>query len=139
MSYIPVWTLRSADNSTEIFHFPVVQDTNLPKTPRDTVTKTNLRSKGAVVIDGGIKPYDAILEFILYDNSGEYTAIEALIDALETAIPVNTAFILRYPKTATTWEDIKVKRLEPFEYPNVAEDKRLYRQIVRAKFLANAW
>ena len=139
MSYIPVWTLRSSDNSSIIYHFPVVQNTNLPQTPRETVTKTNLRSQGAVVIDGGIKPFDATLEFILYDNSGEYEAIATLIDELEIAIPVNTAFILRIPKTATTYSDIHVKRLVPFEYPNVTEDRRLYKQIVNAVFLANSW
>ena len=139
MAFVPRFTLRSADNGTELYVFTAVQATNLPQTPRDTVTITNLRSKGAVVIDGGIKPFDGILEFVLFSNTGEYEDIMDLIDTLESTIPVNTAFILRMDKTSGTYYDYKFKRLVPFQYTDVATDKRLYRQKVTATFLVNAW
>jgi hypothetical protein len=139
MAWVPTFTLRSADNSTEVYRFTAVQSTNLPQTPRDTVVVTSLRSSGAVVIDGGYKPFDGLIDFVLWDNSGSYEAIMALIDDLETSIPVNTPFILRMDKTSTTWYEYKVKRIVPFSYPQVESDKRLYRQLVSAVFLCGAW
>ena len=139
MAFVPKFTLRSADNSTEIYRFPAVQNTNLPQTPRDTVTISNLRSKGAIVIDGGIKSFVANLDFVLWAESGEYEDIMALIDALENAIPVNTPFILRMDKTSSTYYEYKIKRIVPFEYLGVEQDLRLARQRVTARFLCNAW
>jgi len=139
MAWVPKFTLRSANNATELYTFTAVQNTNLPQTPRETVTITNLRAKGAVVIDGGIKPFEGIIEFVLWSDSGEYEDIMALIDSLETTIPINTAFILRMDKTSTTYYDFKVKRLVPFNYSNVEQDQRLYRQKVTATFTVDAW
>lgn len=139
MAFVPKFTLRSANNATELYTFTAVQNTNLPQTPRETVTITSLRSKGAVVIDGGIKPFDGIIEFVLWSNTGDYTDIMDLIDELETTIPINTAFILRMDKSATTYYDYHIKRLVPFSYPDVGTDQRLYRQKVTATFLCSAW
>jgi hypothetical protein len=139
MSFVPRFTLRSANNSTEIYVFSAVQSTNLPQTPRETVSISNLRSKGSVVIDGGIKSFEAVIEFVLWSNTGEYEDIIALIETLETTIPINTAFILRMDKTSTTYYDYKVKRLVPFNYTDVGTDQRLYRQKVIATFLCDAF
>lgn len=139
MSIVPKFTLRDSTNSTQIYLFPVVQNHNLPKSPRDSVVITSQRSKGGIVIDGGVKPFDAIINFILYDNSGSYEAIEALIDDLESKIPMNTAFYLRYEKTSSTYRDYKVKRIVDFDYPDVETDKRLYKQKCTATFLVNSW
>ena len=139
MAWVPKFTLRSADNGTELYVFIAVQSTNLPQTPVDTVAITTLRSKGAVVIDGGIKPFDATINFVLWDNSGSYETLMGLVDTLETTIPVNTPFILRMDKSPSTYFEYKVKRLVPFDYSNVEEDKRLYRQQVTVNFFANSW
>jgi hypothetical protein len=139
MAWVPKFTVRSADNGTEVYLFTAVQTTNLPQTPRETVTITSLRAKGGVVIDGGIKPFDGKLEFVLWDDSGDYEAIMDKIDDLETKIPVNTPFILRMDKSPTTYYEYKIKRVVPFEYPNVEQDQRVYRQRVSATFLVNAW
>ena len=139
MAWSPKFTIRSADNGTELYIFPAVQNTNLPQSPRETVTITSLRSKGAVVIDGGIKAFEATLEFVLWDDSGEYEVIMGLIDTLETTIPINTPFILRMDKSPSTYYDYKIKRLVPFVYPDVGTDLRTYRQKVNATFLTDAW
>lgn len=139
MAWSPRFTLRSANNTSELYVFPVVQNTNLPQTPRETVVISSLRAKGSVVIDGGIKSFDAKLEFVLWSDTGEYTDIIDLIDDLETTIPINTPFILRMDKSPTTYFDYKIKRLQPFEYTDVATDQRLYRQKVTAIFSTDAW
>lgn len=133
------FTIRNVSNNTTVYTFPVVQDTNLPKNPRDTVTKTSLRSKGAVVIDGGTKPFNATLFFILFAESGEYHDVMDLIDTLEAAIPINTPLYLRMDKGNGNYADYKIKRLVDFDYPDVSTDLRNYRQKVNATFLANAW
>ena len=139
MAFVPVFTLRSANNATTVYTFPVVQSTNLPQSTANAVTKTSFRSKGAVVIEGGSKEFNAIIDFILYDNSGEYEAIASLIENLETTIPQNTPFILRMPRSATANTDYRVKRIEPFEYQDVETDQRIFKQKVRVIFLAHAW
>jgi hypothetical protein len=139
MAWVPKFSLRSANNGTELYGFPAVQYTNLPQTPSETVTITNLRARGGVVIDGGIKPFEAKINFVLWDNSGDYEAIMDKIDTLELTIPINTPFILRMDKTSTTYYDYKIKRLLPFDYVEVEQDQRLYRQKVNASFLVNSW
>jgi len=139
MSFVPRFTLRDVANSNEIYVFTAVQNTNLPQTPRETVVISNLRAKGSVVIDGGIKSFDAIIEFVLWDNSGDYEAIMDLIDTLESTIPVNTPFYLRMDKTSGTYYDYRVKRLVPFNYTDIQTDMRNYRQKVTVTFLCDAW
>jgi len=139
MSFVPRFTLRDSTNSTELYVFSAVQNTNLPQTPRETVAISNLRAKGSVVIDGGIKSFDAIIEFVLWDNSGDYTAIIDLIDTLEATIPVNTPFYLRMDKGPSSSYDYRVKRLIPFTYTDVQTDMRNYRQKVTASFSCFSW
>jgi len=139
MSFVPRFTLRDSTNSTELYVFSAVQNTNLPQTPRETVAISNLRAKGSVVIDGGIKSFDAIIEFVLWDNSGDYEALMALIDTLESTIPINTAFILRMDKTSSTYYDYHVKRIAPIQYTDVATDMRCYRQKCSISLLTEAW
>jgi len=139
MAFVPKFTLRSADNLTQLYIFPAVQSTNLPQTPRETVTISNLRARGAVVIDGGIKSFEAIVEFVLFSDTLDYEDIISQIDTLETTIPINTPFILRMDKSATTYYEYKIKRIVPFEYSDVGTDKRIGRQKVTGRFLTDAW
>ena len=139
MAFVPRFTLRSANNESELYVFTAVQNTNLPRTPRATVSISNLRAKGEVVIDGGIKAFDAIVDFVLWTDSGEYEELMTLIETLESTIPINTPFILRMDKTSSTYYDYKIKRLVEFDYKDVEQDKRLYRQKVNTTFRVDAW
>lgn len=139
MAFVPKFTIRSANNSTEIYRFTAVQSTNLPQTPRETVTHTTQRGRGAVVIDGGIKSFEAIIDFVLWTENYDYTTVMDLIDTLETSVPINTPFILRMEKSVSTYYDYRVKRINPFEYIDVQTDQRLFRQKVSARFLTDAW
>jgi len=139
MSWSPKFTIRSADNSTLLYTLTAAQSTNLPQSARETVQHTSQRSRGAVVIDGGIKPFDGIVEFVLWSNTGEYEDVASLIDGLESVVTINTPFILRIDRSSTTYIEYKIKRLVPFAYTDVAEDKILYRQKVTATFLCDGW
>ena len=139
MAFVPKFTIRSADNVTQLYQFSAVQSTNLPQTVRDTITISNQRARGAVVIDGGIKSFEAKIDFVLWSDSLDYEDISAQIDTLETTIPINTPFILRMDKTSTTWYDYKIKRLVPFDYQDVPTDKKIGRQKVSATFLTDSW
>ena len=139
MAFVPKFTIRSADNVTQLYTFPAVQSTNLPQTVRDTITITNQRARGAVIIDGGIKSFEAKLDFVIWSDTLDYEDISSQIDTLETTIPINTPFILRMDKTSTTYYEMRIKRLVPFDYQDVATDQKIGRQKVSATFLTDSW
>lgn len=137
MTWVPQFTLWSSDGLTKLYTFSAVQDTNLPQTPTDNIVITNLRSAGGIVISGGLKPFEANLIFWLFADT--YEDIISAIDTLVSTIPTNTAFLLRYDKTPSTYYQYPVKRILDFEWTNVSRDLRNYRQEVTLKLLANSW
>lgn len=137
MTWVPKFTLWSSDGLTLLYTFVAVQDTNLPQTPTDNVVITNFRSAGAIVIGGGLKPFEANISFWL--TGGSYEEVIGLIDTLVTTIPTNTPFLLRVDKTPSTYYQYPIKRIQEFEWTGVSRDFRNYRQEVNLKLLANAW
>lgn len=135
--WVPKFTLWSSDGLTLLYTFVAVQDTNFPQTPTDHVMHTNLRSSGGVVISGGLKPFEGFITFWLTGES--YEIVIGLIDTLVSAIPMNTAYLLRIDKTPSTYYQYPVKRLLDFEWTGVSRDLRNYRQEVNLKLMANSW
>jgi hypothetical protein len=138
-SNIPKWQLWDSTQENLIWTFYAVDDTNLPQAPQDTVTITNFRSSGAVVIEGGLKPFEAFLHFYLIGSG--FTAVENQIKALMTAIPINVPFVL-VPgvQVGESAPDVyNVKRIVDIEWLNVKTSLRNYYQECNIKFLANSW
>lgn len=141
MAYVPKIKLWSSNGSTELYTFPIVQNHNAPQTGKKLIRKSNFRSQGEIVIEGGETPWELIISFILTGN--DYEAIASAVETLENAVPLNTAFLLKINITATTYfggnSGYKVKRLTPIQYPNRQKDLMNTKQDVTIKFQVNSW
>jgi hypothetical protein len=136
-TWTPTFKLYDSTGGVLLYTFPVVQSTNLPQTPSATITVTNLRSKGAVVIGGGTKPFEESLHFWLVSDN--YTDLMALITSMYTVIPINTPLILQMDTSPIAVIQYHVKRIDDFQWTGIDRDFRLYRQEVTLKLLCNAW
>lgn len=138
-SWIPSFILYDSLGIDVIWNFFAVDDTNIPQQPVDTVVKTNFRGSGAIVINGGDKPFEGKLHF--WVTGSGYTDVMGQIKALVAAIPVNTPFILYVGTSVNESAPItyNVKRIMDFEWGNVARDLRNYRQEITINLLCNAW
>ena len=137
-SWVPRFTLWSADGLTLLYTFTAVQNTNIPQNPQDTVTVTNFRSSGAIVISGGDKPFEAFIEFWIFGNN-VYADVISSIDSLYSIITINTPYLLRVDKSPSSFYQYNVKRIVDFEWQNISTDLRQWRQEVNLKLLCNAW
>lgn len=88
-----------------------VMDRNpvLSKEVPDGVIYENTRSAGEILVPGGNKAYDMTLYARLHAN--DYTSLMTALDALKTAIPINTNLYLKIDKSSSSVDSIKVKRL----------------------------
>lgn len=136
-SWIPTFKLYDSTGTSLIYTFFAVDDTNLPQVPVDTVTITNFRSSGAIVIGGGNKPFEATLHFWIVGSG--YTDVEGQLASLLSTIVVNTPYILKVGKSISMTDSYNVKRIQDFTWGNVARDLRNYRQEITLKLLVNAW
>jgi hypothetical protein len=126
--------------ATELLHtFELVQNTNLPQTPRNIVEITGVRGKGSIIIDGGEAPWDVFIEGVLTSKLKGWHAYKELtskVDAMESAVAVDTPLILTLHKTESTFYQYKVKRIEPISYP---PSNRVFRQDYRVNLRVNCW
>lgn len=137
MAFVPTFRILDSTGVSTVYTFPAVNFTNEPQSVRDTVVITNLRAKGGIAIDGGEKPWTLEIHFTLLAD--DYEEMIALIDTLESTIAINTPYLLRVSRTASTYAQYKIKRLEAFEYPGVETNLRNNIQEVTAKFEVNIW
>jgi len=130
--------LYQSDGVSLIYTFPLVQEANYPQTPRKSVVVEGQRGKGAVVIDGGEASWEMTIRgLIMIDTADEgYEEIIVDIDALESAVAVNTPYILKISKTDSTNYEYRVKRIEAIEYP---QSLRTDSQEYIVKLLVNSW
>jgi hypothetical protein len=134
MSFVPTFTLWNSAGDSLLYTFPVVQVTNAPQSPTKVVEIEGTRGIGSVVIGGGTAPWDLVIEGVL--TGDDYEAIVVAMDALKTAVALNTPYLLRIDKTSSTYYEYHVKRILPIEYPeNLRTSHQRYRLILRA----NAW
>lgn len=137
-AWIPAFQLYDATGTTLLYTFYSVSDTNLPQEPVDTVVTTNFRSSGAIVINGGNKPFEAFLDFFVIGSG--YTEVNREIKRLIDTIPVNVPFKLYVGlsqfSSPTTYN---IKRVLDFQWLNVKQSLRNYYQEVRITLLCNAW
>jgi len=129
----PSFKLFQADGTTLVYTFLYVQKDSgpFPHTEKHIIEHENPRAKGSLVIDGGLKAYDLTIHFFL--KGANYTALMALIDTLESAIPINYPGVLKIDKSSIATYDCNVKRLLAIErvpngnITNVVELKLTFR------------
>jgi len=134
MAWKPEFKLYSSDGLSLLYTFPGVQYTNAPRSLEEVIEVTNVRSKGSLFIEGGMKAWNLDMRFVI--TGSDYEDITAKIDALESAVEFNTAYILRIDRTTSTFYEYKIKRLSSFEY---IESLRNTIQKVNSKFIVNSW
>lgn len=134
-SFIPRFKLYDSTGLNLIYQFIAVQATNAPQSVKKTVEIKGQRGKGGLIIDGGDDWWDLYIEGIIMAVDG-YEDLIVSIDALESAVVLNTPYILKIDKTVSTYYEYKVKRIEPITYSdNLRTDSQEYRIILKV----NSW
>ena len=131
--------LYNSNNITLEYLFPVVQRTNAPQSPLRHLNIEGVRGIGSLIIPAGTPSWTLEIEGVLYIDPAlgqDYEDIVILMDAMETAIPTNTAFYMRIYKTATTYYSYKVKRVSAIQYP---QSLRTDFQPYTVELLVNSW
>jgi hypothetical protein len=120
---------------TPIYTFPIVFSANYPHTEKQLIEHTSLRGKGSIIVEGGDSAWDITLKGVLKAN--DYEALTVLIDAMETAVVLNTAYVLKINKTVSTYYEYKVKRISPiiFDEANIRTSFIEY----QVTFRVNSW
>jgi len=134
MSFVPKFRLYNSAGDTLLYTFLVVQETNSPQSPINTVEITGTRGIGSIIIAGGTSPWNLIIKGVLIGDN--YQAIVVAMDALESTVTLNTAFLVRIDKTISSYYEYNVKRILPIEYP---ENLRTSNQKYIVTLRANSW
>lgn len=93
------------------YTFPIVFQANYPHTEKHLIEHENVRGQGSIIIDGGNSAWDITLKGVLIAD--DYQALIALIDDMESKVILNTPYVLKINKTASTYYEYKVKRITP--------------------------
>ncbi|MCK9542834.1 MAG: hypothetical protein M0R03_12475 [Novosphingobium sp.] len=134
MTWSPSFKIYDSANTTLIYDIENVLNTNWPLEQASYVEITNLRSVGAIIIPGGNKTYTIEISGVL--TADNYTDLTTKIFALKNTILMNTRYTLRVDKSVSTYDSIKVIRLEPIE---LEPSKRTNTQRFTLRLLGNSW
>jgi len=107
--------LYQSDGMTPVYTFPVVFSANYPHSEKKIIEHENVRGKGSIIIDGGESAWDLTLRGAF--SADGYDDLMVLVDAMETAIALNTKYVLKITKNQveTTDYSYNVKRITPIE------------------------
>ena len=134
----PTVKLYASNGITLVYTFPFVQKgLNVPHTESKSVPIEGVRAKGGLLAPGGTKMWDLIVPCML---TGEtiYDDVTDLIIALETAVTVDTRFVIKIDKDvegASQWS-YNVKRTAEIDY---LPSFRRYKQPTIVTFVADCW
>jgi len=135
MSFVPRFKLYDSTGLNLLYTFPVVQATNAPQSVKKIIEVRGQRGTGCLIIDGGDDCWDLFIEGILVADD-DYEDLTASIDALESAVELNTAYVLKIDKTVSTYYEYRVKRIEPIDYPDSLRNES---QDYTVTFRVNSW
>ncbi len=107
--------LYEADGTTLRYTFPVIFSANYPHSERNIIEHSNFRGKGSIPVDGGMSSWDLVLRGVL--SAENYDDLMVLVADLEDKVVLNSPYVLKITKSATTTWDYFVKRITPIEYP----------------------
>jgi len=135
MSTIVKFSLYQSNGSTLAYTFPVVYQANYPWSEKNIIQHENPRGKGAIVISGGDKAWTLTLKGCL--RAADYDALVVLMDGMESAVVINTPYVIKINKTSSTYYTYNCKRISPiiFDPNNLKTDYIEY----EVSLLCNAW
>ena len=96
------------------YTFPVVFQANYPHSEKKLIEHESVRGKGSIIVDGGESSWDLTLKGVLI--AADYAALMVLVEAMESAVVLNTPYVLEITKSISTDYEYKVKRIEPIQY-----------------------
>ena len=107
--------LYLSDGATLNYTFPIVFQANYPHTEKEIIEHKNIRANGSVIVSGGNSPWDLTLRGVL--SGSDYDTLMTLVNALESAVVINTPYVLKIVSTGGTTYSYNVKRITPITYP----------------------
>jgi len=131
---IPKFKIWNSAGDSLLYTFTYAQSTNLPQSAKKVVEIESQRGKGSIIIDGGENSWDLVIKFLI--SGDDYEDVTAKIVALESAIALNTPYILKVNKTSSTYFEYNVKRISPIVYTEGLRNSILECSIT---FRANSW
>lgn len=105
--------LYASNGTTLLYTFPCVFEANYPHTEKKIIEHSNMRGKGSIIINGGDASWDLTLKGVVF--AADYDAVMTIIDAMESAVVINTSYYVKIT-SGTTTHSYKVKRILPIEY-----------------------
>lgn len=138
MAVLPKAKLYASDGATLIHTFELVQDTNLFDDPGvKSIVHESPRGKGCVIVNGGTPSWDLYIRGLIVAD--DFEALVVKIEAMKTAIAVNTAYYLKFDKTASTTYSHRVKRIRPITFSQEGNDKLYNFANYEVVFVVNSW
>jgi len=117
------------------YTFPIVFQANYPHSEQNLIEHESVRGKGSIIVDGGTSSWDLTLKGVL--RAADYAALIVLVEAMESAVVLNTPYVLKISKTISTSYEYKVKRITAIEYQE--DNLRTNYMEYTITFRVNAW
>jgi hypothetical protein len=116
MAYKPTYKIYASNNSTLVYAIPyVLPGVNDVDDPMKYIEHTSLRGIGSIAVGGGVEDaWDLVIPFCLIGTS--YENLRGQMDTLNTTIVKNTPYYLQVGLTASTHDDLKVKRFASIDW-----------------------
>lgn len=136
MAEFPVkYRLYDSTGTSLIYTFTYVQEDSSPQDSKDYVEIEGLRGVGSIIISGSTQAWDLTLRCLLVGD--DYSAVIALADTLQSTVALQTKYVLKIDRTASTTQSYNVMRLQPIQIRS--DDFRT--QILEATivFRVNSW
>lgn len=134
MSWFPKYRLYASNGSTPVYPFDYILSDNSPINTLRFTEITGFRGQGSIIIGGSTQPWDLELTFFLPGD--DYQDLIAKMDSLESAIVLNTSYVLKIDRTPSTTHNYNVKRLSPIVWENT---NRVRSQKGTISFRVNCW
>jgi len=96
------------------YTFPIVFQANYPHSEKNLIEHESVRGKGSIIVDGGDSSWDLVLRGVL--QGADYAALITAIEAMESAVVLNTPYVLKITKSISIDYEYKVKRITAIEY-----------------------
>lgn len=108
--------LYQSDGITPVYTFPTVFEANYPHSENEVIEHRSIRGKGSLYVDGGEMAWDLTLRGVFFGV--DYDAVISAVEALESAVVINTPYVLKITKSAiaNTYYQYNVKRVATVQY-----------------------
>jgi hypothetical protein len=104
------FTIFAANGTTPVYVLPCVFQANYPYSAKKLIEHESVRAKGSIIVDAGEESWDLNIKGVIM--AADYAALMTIVDAIETAIVINTSYYIKIVSGSSTYS-YKVKRIQP--------------------------